>query len=116
MRTPHNSPRPPAPGPRPSLIRIVLPFHLRNLARVDDEVTVEVAEPISIEAVLNALEENFPMLRGTIRDHGTRKRRAFLRFFAGGNDLSNDAPDTLLPEDVSSGKEPLFIIGAIAGG
>jgi molybdopterin synthase sulfur carrier subunit len=97
-------------------IRVVLPFHLRNLARVEDEVKVEVSGPISIEAVLDALEEKFPVLRGTIRDHRTLKRRAFLRFFACGNDLSNEPAETLLPEEISAGKEPFFIIGAIAGG
>lgn len=98
------------------LIRVALPFHLRNLARVDDEVRIAVPGPVSISAVLDALEGEFPVLRGTIRDHGTRKRRAFLRFFACGTDLSNDSPETVLPEEVSAGKEPFFIIGAIAGG
>lgn len=101
---------------RPFLIRVVLPFHLRNLARVEDEVTVGVSEPVSIGAVLDSLEECFPVLRGTIREHGTRKRRAFLRFFACGNDLSNDPAQTLLPEAICKGSEPFVVIGAIAGG
>ena len=116
MSAPNEPPRPLAQGPRPFLIRVVLPFHLRNLARVDDEVNVEVSGPVSISGVLDALEDKFPVLRGTIRDHGTRKRRAFLRFFVCGNDLSNDPPETVLPEEVSAGREPFFIIGAIAGG
>jgi molybdopterin synthase sulfur carrier subunit len=116
MSASHEPPRPSAPDPRPFPIRVVLPFHLRTLARVDDEVKVAVSGPVSIGAVLDALEGEFPVLRGTIRDHGTRKRRAFLRFFACGNDLSNEPPETLLPEEILSGSEPLFIIGAIAGG
>lgn len=98
------------------MIRVVLPFHLRTLARVDDEVTVDVGEPVTIAAVLEAVEERFPVLRGTIRDHGTLKRRAFLRFFACGNDLSNEPSATPLPPDVIEGREPFLIIGAIAGG
>jgi molybdopterin synthase sulfur carrier subunit len=98
------------------MIRVVLPFHLRTLARVDDEVEVEAREPVTISSVLDAVEARFPVLRGTIRDHGTLKRRAFLRFFACGNDLSNETPATLLPADVVEGREPFLIIGAIAGG
>jgi sulfur-carrier protein len=100
-----------APG-----IRVQLPYHLRNLARVDGEVTLEVAAPICIRTVLDALEVRFPMLQGTIRDHDTLKRRPFLRFFACEVDLSHESPDAPLPEEVASGKEPLLIIGAIAGG
>jgi len=109
-------PRPPAQGPRPFPIRVVLPHHLRNLARVGEEVEVPVGQPVTIAAVLNAVEKRYPVLRGTIREHGTLQRRPFLRFFACQNDLSNDPPETLLPEEVFSGKEPFFIMGAIAGG
>jgi hypothetical protein len=97
-------------------VRVVLPYHLRNLARVGDEVTVDVAEPVTLRRVLDALEAQYPMLRGTIRDHDTQERRAFLRFFACEEDLSHDSPDGVLPEAVVSGKEPLLVIGAIAGG
>jgi len=98
------------------MIRVELPFHLRTLARVDREVTVEVEGPVTVRAVLDAVEERYPMLRGTIRDHVTQKRRPFLRFYACEEDFSNQPPDTLLPETVVSGEEPLSIIGAIAGG
>jgi len=97
-------------------VRVALPFHLRNLAKVDSEVALEVAEPVTQRAVLDALETSYPMLRGTIRDHGTQKRRPFLRFFACEEDLSHQSPDAPLPEAVISGKEPFLIIGAIAGG
>ena len=97
-------------------IRVELPYHLRNLARVSGEVRVEVAAPVTIRRVLDALENCYPVLRGTIRDHDTQQRRAFLRFFACQEDLSHQSPDTPLPEEVTSGKEPLLIIGAIAGG
>jgi sulfur-carrier protein len=98
------------------MIRVALPAHLRTLARVDGEVKVQVAGPATIGAVLDALEAAYPMLRGTIRDHATRRRRAFLRFFVGGEDLSHEPPDTPLPEAVVSGAEPFLIIGAMAGG
>jgi sulfur-carrier protein len=98
------------------MIRVVLPFHLRNLAHVGSEVTIEVAPPITQRSVLDALEARYPMLRGTIRDHGTLQRRAFLRFFACEEDLSHESPDMPLPEAVASGKEPFIVIGAIAGG
>ncbi|HWN13130.1 MAG TPA: MoaD/ThiS family protein [Candidatus Dormibacteraeota bacterium] len=98
------------------MIRVILPAHLRTLARVDGEVKVEVAGPITVGAVLDALEAAYPMLRGTIRDQVTRQRRAFLRFFACEEDLSHDPPDTPLPEAVASGAEPLLVVGAMAGG
>ena len=98
------------------IIRVALPYHLRNLARVDAEVTVDVAGPVTIRAVLDALEAKYPMLRGTIRDHGTLKRRPFIRFFACKEDLSLESPDTLLPEVVISGKEVFLVVGAMAGG
>ena len=98
------------------MIRIVLPYHLRNLAQVGSEVQLEVEGPITLRSVLDALELRYPMLRGTIRDHDTLKRRPFLRFFACEQDLSHEPPDFLLPERVVSGEEPFIIIGAIAGG
>jgi hypothetical protein len=98
------------------MIRVELPFHLRTLARVEREVTVEVAGPVTLGAVLDAVEECYPVLRGTIREHVTEKRRPFLRFYACEEDFSNVPLDTPLPKEVVSGKEPLFIIGAIAGG
>jgi len=98
------------------MIRVQLPHHLRTLARVDGEVTLEVAHPVTQCSVLDALEARYPMLRGTVRDHETHKRRPLVRFFACRRDLSHDAPDTLLPEPVASGAEPFMIVGAIAGG
>ena len=98
------------------MIRVVLPYHLRNLAHVGTELILEVEGPITQRSVLDALEARYPMLRGTIRDHGTLQRRPFLRFFACEQDLSNEPPDAPLPEPVASGKEPLIVIGAIAGG
>ena len=98
------------------MIRIVLPPHLRTLANVGSEVTVVVEGPATQRSVLDALEVNFPMLAGTIRDHVTRKRRPFLRFFACNEDVSFDSPDSPLPAAVQSGAEPFFIVGAIAGG
>ena len=98
------------------MIRVELPFHLRNLARVEREVTLEVAGPVTVRSVLDALEARYPVLAGTIRDHGTQKRRPFLRFYACEEDWSNESADKPLPEDVALGKEPLSIIGAIAGG
>ena len=98
------------------MIRIVLPHHLRTLARVSGDVELEVAGPLTTRAVLDALEAAYPMLRGTIRDHVTQERRPFLRFFACAQDLSLEPPDARLPEAVASGAEPFYIIGAIAGG
>ena len=98
------------------MIRVVLPTPLRTLARIDGEVELRVDGPATQRSVLDALEACYPMLRGTIRDHVTQKRRPFLRFFACEEDLSNEPPDALLPHAIVSGKEPLFIIGAIAGG
>lgn len=98
------------------MIRVVLPFHLRNLAQVGNEITLHVPHPVTQRSVLDALEAQYPMLRGAIRDHDTLQRRAFLRFFACQEDLSHESPDAVLPEDVISGKEPFMVIGAIAGG
>lgn len=98
------------------MIRVVLPFHLRNLARLDGEVTLDLPAPVTIAAVLDALEARHPMLRGTIRDHGTLKRRPFIRYFACKEDLSLEPIDTPLPEIVANGTEPFLIIGAMAGG
>jgi len=98
------------------VIRVELPQHLRTLAKVGTEVQLEVDGPITQRSVLDALEARYPMLRGTIREHDTLKRRAFLRFFACGQDLSHEAPDAPLPQEIASGKEPYLIIGAIAGG
>ena len=98
------------------MIRVVLPQHLRTLAHVGSEVQLEVEGPATLRSVLDALEAQYPMLRGTIRDHGTLKRRPFLRFFACEEDLSHQSHDSPLPAEVVSGKEPLLIIGAIAGG
>jgi hypothetical protein len=97
-------------------IRDVLPFHLRTLARVTGEVQLDVEPPITQRSVLDALEARYPMLRGTIRDHVTHQRRAFLRFFACDQDLSHESPDAPLPEPVAAGKEPYLVIGALAGG
>jgi molybdopterin synthase sulfur carrier subunit len=99
-----------------AMIRVILPAHLRTLAHVEREVQLDVAAPVTLRSVLDALEARYPMLRGTIRDHVTQKRRAMVRFFACEEDLSHDPPDTPLPDAVASGKEPLFIVGAIAGG
>jgi len=98
------------------MIRVVLPAHLRTLARVPGDVELEVEGPLTQRSVLDALEARFPMLRGTIRDHVTLERRPFLRFFACEEDLSHESPDAPLPAAVASGAEPFFIIGAIAGG
>jgi hypothetical protein len=97
-------------------IRVVIPAHLRTLAKVEGEVLLEVAPPVTQRAVLDALEARYPVLQGTIRDHGTMQRRAFLRYFACEEDLSLASPDDPLPEAVASGKEPFLVIGAIAGG
>ena len=99
-----------------SKVRVVLPFHLRNLAGITGDLEVEVAGAVTARAILDAIEARYPMLQGAIRDHGTLKRRAFLRFFACEQDLSHDSPDAPLPEAVASGKEPFIILGAIAGG
>jgi len=97
-------------------IRVVLPYHLRTLARVEGEVSLEVAEPATLRSVLDALESLHPVLRGTIRDHGTLQRRPFVRFYACKEDLSHEPPETRLPDAVISGAEPLCIVGAMAGG
>jgi|SRR5436190_7530356 len=98
------------------MVRVILPTHLRNLAHVGSELTLDVPAPVTQRSVLDALEARYPMLRGAIRDHVTLQRRAFLRFFACGEDLTHDPSDTPLPEAVISGKEPFIVIGAIAGG
>ena len=98
------------------MIRVVLPHHLRTLAKVGDEVHVDLNGTVTFQAVINALEETYPMLRGTIRDHGTLKRRPLVRFFACGEDISHESPDIPLPDRIVRGEEPLFVMGAIAGG
>jgi len=98
------------------MIRVVLPYHLRNLAHVDHEVTLDVEGAITQRSVLDAIEARYPMLRGAIRDHVTQQRRPFLRFFACEEDISHELPDTPLPDAVASGKEPFIVIGAFAGG
>ena len=99
-----------------SVVRVELPAHLRTLAQVGREITLEVDAPVTQRSVLDALEQRYPMLCGTIRDHVTKERRAFLRFFACQEDLSHEPPDAPLPDAVASGHEPFLIIGAIAGG
>jgi hypothetical protein len=98
------------------MIRVVLPFHLRNLAKVDGEVKIELQGNATIAGVLDALEARYPVLRGTIREHGTLRRRPFIRFFACKEDLSLEPPETRLPEEIAAGKEPFLIVGAMAGG
>lgn len=98
------------------MIRVILPQHLRTLARVNAEVALEFEGPVTQRSILDALELHYPVLRGTIRDHVTQERRAFLRFFACKEDLSHESPDALLPDAVASGAEPFRVIGAIAGG
>ena len=98
------------------MIRVTLPAHLRKLAHVEGEVKLDVDGQITQRSVLDALEVRYPMLRGTIRDHVTQRRRAFVRFFACGEDLSHDPPDALRPDDVAKGAQPFMIVGAIAGG
>ena len=98
------------------MIRVALPYHLRLLGKIDGEVRLDVATPVTTRAILNALEDRYPMLRGTIRDHVTAKRRPFIRFYACNEDLSLDSPDDPLPAPIASGAEPFLIIGAIAGG
>ncbi len=98
------------------MIRVALPYHLRRMADVGSEVKVEIAGPATQRSVLDALEERYPMLRGTMRDHQTQNRRPYLRFFACEQDLSHESPDALLPEAVIAGHEPFVIVGAVAGG
>ncbi|HET9312913.1 MAG TPA: MoaD/ThiS family protein [Nitrospira sp.] len=98
------------------MIRVVLPAHLRTLARVAGEVIVDVQGPVTQRSVLDAVEASYPMLKGTIRDHVTKRRRAFVRFFACEQDLSHESPDALLPDAIATGAEPLLIVGAMAGG
>jgi sulfur-carrier protein len=98
------------------MITVVLPQHLRTLAGVDGDVLLEVASPVTQCAILDALENQYPTLRGTIRDQSTHKRRAFVRFFACENDLSHESPDAPLPDAVANGREPFYVVGAIAGG
>ena len=98
------------------MIRVQLPAHLKTIARVNGEVTLDVVGAVTQRTVLDALEARYPMLRGTIRDHVTQKRRAFLRFFACGEDLSHESPDAALPTAVADGDEPYLVVGAIAGG
>jgi molybdopterin converting factor small subunit len=98
------------------MIRVVLPAHLRTLARVDGEVKIEVEGQVTQRSILDALEADYPALRGTIRDQGTHQRRAFVRFFACGEDLSHEGPDAPLPDAIAAGAEPLLIVGAMAGG
>ena len=103
-------------NPGPAQVRVVLPFHLRNLAQIGAEVTVDVITPVCVRSILDAVEVRYPMLRGTIRDYGTMQRRPFLRFFACEEDFSLESPETPLPAAVTEGKEPLLVVGAIAGG
>jgi molybdopterin synthase sulfur carrier subunit len=98
------------------MIRVVLPYHLRNLANVESEVLLPVSWDVTVQSVLDAMEQRYPMLAGTIRDHVTKQRRPFLRFYACGEDLSLASPDTRLPGKVIAGEEPFLVIGAIAGG
>jgi molybdopterin converting factor small subunit len=98
------------------MIRVVLPAHLRTLARVKGKVELELEGPVTQRSILDALEAKYPMLRGTIRDHGTQQRRSFIRFFACGEDWSHESPDAPLPEAVASGTEPFLVVGALAGG
>ncbi len=99
-----------------SAVRVVLPHHLKNLARAEGEVVLQVAHPVSVQTILDALENRYPMLKGTIREHGTHKRRPRVRFYACQEDISHQPPDTPLPESIVSGREPFIIIGAISGG
>ena len=99
-----------------AIIRVRLPHHLRTLARVGSEVKIEVSGQITVRSILDALEEKFPMLRGTIRDHVTLQRRAYLRYFVCGRDVSHESPDESLPDRIVSGEEPIIVLGAIAGG
>jgi sulfur-carrier protein len=101
---------------RSERIRIVLPYHLRNLAGLDGDLQLEVHSPVTISGVLDAIEARYPVLRGTLRDHASLRRRPFIRFFAGKEDLSLEPPDTRLPEAVTTGAEPFLVVGAMAGG
>jgi hypothetical protein len=98
------------------MIRVIIPYHLKNLANVTGEMSLDVAAPVTVQSVLDALEARYPVLRGTIRDHETGQRRLMVRFYACEQDFSNDPPDTPLPAAVASGAEPFLVIGAIAGG
>ena len=98
------------------MIRVALPYHLRNLAKVGSEVQLSVTGEVTVKSILDAMEERYPMLAGTIRDHVTKQRRPFVRFYANGEDLSLVSPDTRLPDKVIAGEEPFVVIGAIAGG
>lgn len=98
------------------MVRVVLPYHLRNLARVDGEFELEVGLPVTVSSILDALETAHPMLRGTIREHGTHKRRPRVRFYVDKEDISHRPPDTPLPDSIAAGDEPFIIIGAISGG
>jgi hypothetical protein len=98
------------------MIRVVLPGHLRTIAKVEGEVKLELAGPVTQRSILDALEARYPMLRGTIRDHGTLKRRDFIRFFACEEDFSHEPPDTPLPDAVATGDQPFLVVGAVAGG
>ena len=98
------------------MIRVVLPVHLRTLARIEDEVQLEVSAPVTQRAILDALEVSYPVLRGSVRDQATQKRRALVRFFCCGEDFSHELPDAPLPEAIANGTEPFFIVGAMAGG
>ena len=98
------------------MIRVVLPAHLRTLARIEGEVKLDVPAPVTQQTILNALEVRYPMLKGTIRDHTTQKRRPFVRFFACQEDLSHELPDAPLPDAVATGAEPFLVVGAMAGG
>ncbi|HEX5421978.1 MAG TPA: MoaD/ThiS family protein [Candidatus Acidoferrales bacterium] len=98
------------------MIRVVIPYHLKLLANISGEVQLDVPPPVTLRAVLDALEAHYPMLRGTVRDHVTGRRRDFIRFFACEQDVSNESPDVPLPEAVVSGAEPLLVVGAVAGG
>ena len=98
------------------MIRVIIPYHLRNLSQTGEEIQLNIEGPVTQRSVLDALEQRYPMLCGTIRDHVTKERRAFLRFFACQQDLSHDPPDTPLPPEVVSGAEPFIVLGAIAGG
>ena len=98
------------------MIRVVLPVHLRTLARVEDEMQLDVPAPVTQRAILDALEISYPVLRGAVRDQATQKRRALVRFFCCGEDVSHESPDSPLPEAIANGTEPFFIVGAMAGG
>jgi sulfur-carrier protein len=98
------------------MIRVIIPYHLKNLAQITGEVQLDVPAPVTLRAILDALESRYPMLCGTVRDHTTGKRRDFIRFYACERDFSNDPPDTSLPEKIATGEEPFLVVGAIAGG